>query len=99
MWNKISVVNRHASKKVQTLKEKAFQTNGPMLFNSLPKELREITKCSVDHFKYKLDVFLSKIPDQPKTPGLVPETCDQYTAKPSNSILDQVRRMKVNSGG
>ena len=95
----IRKLNRNASQRVQTLKENSFNINGPMLFNSLPKKIRQISKCSVDQFKAKLDEFLSKVPDQPKTPSLVPEACNQFTAKPSNSLMDQMRRMKNNQGG
>ena len=50
---------------VRSLREQSFQVNGPRLFNSIPKEVRNMTKVSVEEFKVKLDKFLEKIPDQP----------------------------------
>ena len=70
-----------------------------MIFNALPKEIRNFTKCTVDEFKFKLDQFLMRIPDQPKTSTLVPQACDIYSAKPSNSIIDQTRKLRINAGG
>ena len=95
----IEKVNNRASERIQSLKEKSFKINGPMLFNSLPKNLRNKSKCSVDDFKFQLDAFLRKVPDQPKTPSLEPEAMNQYTAKPSNSLIDQARRLKIHGGG
>ena len=69
----IRKINRNASHRLQSLRENSFQIKGPKLFNSSPRDVRNLTKCSVNEFKYKLDEFLSKILDQPKTPDLVPE--------------------------
>ena len=44
---------------------------------------------SIEEFKADLDQFLEKIPDQPKSEGYIPNACNQSTARPSNSILDQ----------
>ena len=56
-----------------------------------------MTKCTVEEFKAKLDTFLEKVPDEPSMRGLVPAafTAD---ARPSNSILDQVRRIQMARG-
>ena len=59
--------------------------NGPKLFNSLPKEVREITGCQAERFKSALDRFLSTLPDEPPVPG--------YTSRcraTSNALPDQV---------
>ena len=37
--------------------------------------------------------FCKTIPDQPNNPGM-----DQYSAKSSNSVIDQVRRVYIQSG-
>ena len=76
---------------VRTLREQSFQVNGPKLFNSVPIKIRNITKVPVDKFKEQLDKFLELIPDEPNVDGLTPSTCNQYTAAPSNSIMDQAR--------
>ena len=61
------------------------------LFNSLPKEIRNMKKFTEDEFKEKLDEYLQKLPDQPKIDGLIPWGQD-LEGKPSNSILIQVAR-------
>ena len=79
------------SQSVRTLREQSFQINGPKLFNSIPKKTRAITKVSVEEFKEHLDKYLQTIKDEPKVDGLSPSACNQYSAAPSNSILDQSR--------
>ena len=78
-------------------RQQSFQVGGPKLFNSLPANIRNMTKCTVDEFKMKLDQFLTKLPDEPKIGGLVPGACDQLTSTPSNSIPDQIRRVGLDS--
>ena len=84
----IAEIAKKSSQRIQTLKENSFTVNGHRHFNSLPKKLRNMTKCSVDEFKFQLDDFLKTIPDQPKTPGMEPEAMNQYSAKPSNLVID-----------
>ena len=40
-----------------------------------------------EDFKLELDMFLSKIPDQPRIGALVPEAVCWTTARQSNSLL------------
>ena len=84
--------NTKATAAIQTLREQTFQVNGPQLFNSLPGYLRNISSCPLDDFKFKLDKYLQKIPDEPNVRGLTPGGCTAE-ARPSNSILDQRRRI------
>ena len=77
----------------KSLRSQSFQVNGPQLFNAVPKSVRDTTKVTVEEFKEKLDRFLQKVPDEPNVDGLTPGACNQWTAAPSNSILDQVRRV------
>ena len=93
----IPPINKKSSQKIQSLKEKSFTINGPMLFYILTMQIRDMTKCSVEDFKTKLDQFLYKIPDQPRTPALVPEASNQITAKASNCRIDQIRRVTINA--
>ena len=71
---------------IQTLREYSFQVDGPRLFNSLPKKIRDI-KTSQDDFKESLDMFLMTVPDQPRMGRLVPMAVDQGTGRQSNSLL------------
>ena len=80
------------------LREQSFQVHGAKLFNSLPPHIRNLTKINLDIFKSALDDFLQSIPDQPKVDGLVPGATSplgQY----SNSLLDQVSRSCLSTGG
>ena len=45
-------------------RESSFQVAGQNLFNALPKNIRNITRCGAEDFKLKLDAFLSKVPDE-----------------------------------
>ena len=69
----------------------SFNIIGPKLFNTLPKELRNM-KCLLEDFKISLDTFLMCVPDEPPCPGLVPGATDMILSKPSNSLLHQVQR-------
>ena len=84
--------------KFQSLRNQSFQVNGPRLFNCLPKNIRNIKKVSVPEFKEHLDKFLGQLPDQPKVGDLIPNVCDQLTARPSNSIVDVVNHIKNSYG-
>ena len=74
---------------MRTHREASFQVAGPNLFNKMPRHIRDLTKCSQEDFKKILDSYLSKIPDNPKTKGLVPAALTS-DCKPSNSLLSQV---------
>ena len=90
---------KKSNTKIKTLRENSFQVVGPKLFNCLPSNIRNISKCSIDEFKFVLDQFLSKIPDEPKLPGYIPAACDQYSGQPSNCLTDQVRRYNQDAKG
>ena len=88
-------IKTNSRKAIQTLRENSFQIHGPKLFNSLPKQIRNTKGCSIDEFKTKLDLFLEKIPDEPKCDGYTPSACNQVTARPSNSIIDQSTKLNL----
>ena len=67
---------------------------GPQLFNSLPRTLRGLEKISIEDFKEKLDLFLATLPDHPKIGDMIPNICNQVTAKPSNSLIDVILHQK-----
>ena len=79
------------SQRVKTLREQSFQVSGGKIFNSLPKSIRNLKGLSIEEFKYKLDKYLELLPDEPKVSSYTPTVCDQYTASPSNSIIDHSR--------
>ena len=79
----IPPVNRNAPRNIQAMKHASLPVRGQQLFNILPREIRNMTECTVDMFKRHLDKYLSTVPDEPQIPG--------YTAQrraESNSILD-----------
>ena len=68
------------SQRIQTLIHNSYTFSGTRLFNSTPRELRELKKIDPDSFKRQLDRWLSRVPDLPPTPG--------YTNSTSNSLVD-----------
>ena len=72
-----------APAKVKKARERSLGVHGARLFNLLPQNLRNENSGDFLLFKNHLDIFLSTIPDQPTTRGLV-------RAAASNSLLDQV---------
>ena len=87
----IPKISNLATQRTKTLREQSFQVHGPGLFNSLPKSIRNITKCSINKFKEPLDLFLKNIPDQPLIGDLIPTPMNQSTGRHSNSLIDQIR--------
>ena len=73
--------------KERTKREHSFQVKAARLFNCLPRELRELKDCGLEDFKVKLDIYLTKVPDEPKIGGLMPLNFQR-----SNSLLHQVAR-------
>ena len=70
---------------IKTLKEKSFCSEGPKLFNALPRCIRDCT-LSKDSFKSLLDSFLELIPDQPSGKAWEQPGAFNNSDKPSNSI-------------
>ena len=82
----VPTVKKGSSKQVQNQRCASFSVRGPRLFNSVPKEIRNIHGCSTEKFKRRLDKYLATVPDEPQIPG--------YTASrkaDSNSLLDMSR--------
>ena len=68
--------------RIQSIRFASLSVNGPRLFNSMPKSIRNITGCTVDTFKAALDNHLASIPDEPRVRSLIP-----YCRQSSNSLL------------
>ena len=63
----------------------SFSVHAAMLFNRMPKEVRNITNCDKSVFKLSLDRYLKTIPDEPQICG--------YTAfrrAETNSLLGMI---------
>ena len=75
------------------MRDQSIWSHGGKLFNSLPVDIRNCTD-SLETFKYNLDEFLMRIPDQPASSGLTPAPMT-YDAKHSNSIIDWVSHLKL----
>ena len=78
---------------VQTLRNQSFQVSGPRLFNSMPKNIRNINNCSLEDFKCQLDAFLNKVPDEPKSQDLIPRATNIISGKQTNSLIYQVAKI------
>ena len=74
-------VSHLAPATVQSIRYGSFAERGPMLFNTLPSELRNMTNCSSESFKQALNT----IPDEPQTPGY---TCMRRAE--SNSLIHMI---------
>ena len=82
----LTVPSIHGSRvHIKTLRETWLMTEGPRLFNSLPRAIRDLN-VSIETFKAHLDNFLSTIQDIPY--GNSSETPDASCLRnyPSNSI-------------
>ena len=87
----IEVPKLKGTQRIQTLWERSFQVSGANIFNSLPKSIRNFKSSNIDEFKTKLDKYLETLPDEPKLSNYIPTGCNQFSASPSNSIVDQAR--------
>ena len=91
-----AVIPKHNRKKkaaLRNMRENFFTTEGPRLFNALPREVRTFNpdvQNKVFSFKNLLDKYLELIPDQPHVPDL-----QRTRAAKSNSIVDQIQYRRV----
>ena len=63
----------------------SFSVRSAQLFNSLPREIRDLSNCSKDKFKNCLDKFLHAVPDEPQITGYT-----LFKRAESNSIIDMI---------
>ena len=75
-----------ASARVKQARESSLQVKGAKLFNLLPTYLRNIDAENVDTFKKELDWYLSPVPDEPTSAGLL-------QVAETNSLLHQIPLM------
>ena len=59
--------------------------NGLKLFNILPKEIRNMSDCTLSQFKTHLDKFLTTVADEPQIPGYT-----KFRRTSTNSLLDMI---------
>ena len=76
------------------MRDQSLIVHGGRIFNILPSALRNFSG-SKDTFKTKLDLFLTKIPDQPACPGLTPAPMDPISCDNSNSLYEWIRYLKL----
>ena len=69
----------------QNLIRSSFAVHGATLFNSLPKEVRNLTNCDKNYFKRSLDNFLKTVPDEPQISGYT-----VFRRADTNSLLDMI---------
>ena len=81
---------------IRTLKEKSFCSEGPKLFNALPRCIRDCT-LSKDSFKSLLDSFLELIPDQPAGKDWEQPGAFNNSDKASNSIQFWIRMLNLSN--
>ena len=64
--------------KAQSLYDSSFAVKGPQLWNIVEKNIKEID--TLEQFKLKLDIFLTRFPDRPPIAG--------YAYQNYNSLLE-----------
>ena len=62
-------VKSSATARVKSIRYSSFSIHAPQLFNSLPYHIRNLSCCSIDIFKKRLDEYLHSIPDEPQITG------------------------------
>ena len=82
----IPSIKTQAAGRVKSNVERSFAVRAPLLFNSIPKDLR-INNLNYLSFKKRLDDVLSRVEDTPSFPGLRPRAI-------SNTLLNQFELMK-----
>ena len=80
---------------VSNFTESTFQVQASKLYNSLPKDLHNLTKCEVGDFKAQLDASLSTLYDEPPSPGHIPRGLT-LAGLSSNSIAYQETKNVTN---
>lgn len=85
----VPAINALQNSKVKTIHQGTVSVHGSKLFNALPKHIRDISGCSVEHFKSELDTFIRHIPDEPLIPGYV----NSSLTYGSNSLIDIIPKL------
>ena len=84
----VPYANHRARAAIRNLKNSFISVTGAKLFNTLPKNVRDLSNVNVDTFKRQLDKFLQDLPDEPPIPGY-------HRRALSNSVVDQVALMRA----
>ena len=89
-----SVLSSKASH-ANTLLHNSFTRRAPRIFNSLPKQIRDLPHdTSPDLIKRRIDNFLTTVTDEPRLPGYYPSN-----SAASNKLEDQIRTMEFLNEG
>ena len=78
----LPTIDTKCPRAVQKMRDSSLVVHGAMLFNAMPKALRNASNCSLLEFKSKLDCFFSSIPDEPHVVGYT-----QNRSSNSNIVL------------
>jgi len=70
--------------------EASLRVHGTKLFNAMPKSIRNMTNCTKEDFKRKLDDVLWKVPDEPQM-----RRYTSYRRADTNSLLDMISLSSV----
>ena len=80
---------------VRTLRDRAFHSEAPRLWNSLPPHLR-LLEGTLDTYKAHLDTFLLTVPDTP-VDGVRPVFATEDSGAQSNSLRAWLKALKGTS--
>ena len=79
--------------KAMRARDNSFAVTASSLWNTLPREVRDVTGVSVDTFKRKLDKILKHYPDEPRCSAS--GICTNAQGRKSNSLCDLSKHPQV----
>ena len=82
-------INKFSNSKSQKIRDGSVTIDGPRLFNSLPKHIRDLSGISLTKFKQSLDSYLANVADEPQIP--------HYTAcrRANSNCLSEMSKISV----
>merc|ERR1712115_593877 len=86
---KVNYSPNSAPTRVKTVRLNSYQVQGPVMFNALPRYLRDSDE-SEENWKKSLDKYLETLPDKPVLSDLDSGICCKYSARPTNSICEWI---------
>ena len=89
---KVPSISPTAPVSIKNIRFSTLPLKGPRLFNALPQNLRNLTRCKTDQFKHELDKYISKIPDEPLIPGLT-----KFRRIDTNSVIDWITYLHLST--
>ena len=91
----IPTIKSKHSTMVVNMRESSLAVHGGGIYNMLPAHIRNF-RGTLTEFKTSLDIFLSQIPDNPATNGMVPDPVTRSNVtkvRDSNALIDWINHL------